>query len=372
MANKRFLIFIAVALLFSLLACQKDIPTTPENQNEISLLMTLYDVPGVSIAVIKDHKIDYLDVHGIKDGSTQEPVTEQTLFQAASISKSVSTMAALKLVQDGKMSLDENINHTLSSWQLTENSFTTDAKVTLKRLISHTAGTTVHGFRGYRYSENRPTLIQVLNGIPPANSLPIVVDVTPGTLFRYSGGGYCVMQQAVIDVEQKYFPQILQETVLTPLEMQNSTFEQPLPQQNLERAASGHHADGSTVPGNHHIYPEMAAAGLWTTPADLAKFLIEMQLSLDGNSNLVLDKALTELMLTPVLSDGYGLGMSLINVNGELYFGHGGANEGFRCFMMAHRTAGVGAVVMINSDNGDELADRTIDLIAEKENWPGY
>ena len=370
--KKNIYIFLSICLIFSYFGCQKNIPTAPENQNEIDFFMTFYNVPGVSIAVIKDFKIDTLEVHGVKDVLTQEPVTVQTLFQAASISKSVSAMAALRLVQDGKMSLDEDINQTLSSWQLPENAFTSNVRVTLKHLLSHTAGTTVHGFRGYRYSEDRPTLVQVLNGTSPANSPPIVVDVTPGTIYRYSGGGFCIMQQAVIDVEDDDFPQILQEIVLTPLAMQSSTFEQPLPQQSLGRAAKGHYDDESYVPGNHHIYPEMAAAGLWTTPADLAYFLIEIQLSLEDHSNQVLNKALTELMLTPVLSDEYGLGFGLIDISGEAYFGHGGANEGFRCFMMAHKKVGVGAVIMTNSDNGSELADKIIGIIAERENWPGY
>ena len=180
------------------------------------------------------------------------------------------------------------------------------------------------------------------------------------------------MQQAVIDIEQKNFPQILQDIILTPLQMVSSTFEQPLPEEDRERAATGYASNGSAILGNYHIYPEMAAAGLWTTPADLALFLIELQLSLQGQSNRVINEAMTEIMMTPVLNGGYGLGLSLSNINGENYFGHGGANEGFRCMMRAHKTAGVGIVVMTNSDNGGSLANDVIDFIARSEGWPGY
>jgi CubicO group peptidase (beta-lactamase class C family) len=334
--------------------------------------MNFDGVPGVSIAIINEFAVASVEVYGVKDVARQEPVTPQTLFQAASISKSVTALAALKLVQTGRMNLDSNINQALTTWKLTENTFTRNAKVTLKRLLSHTGGTTVSGFRGYRYSENRPTLIQILNGTPPANSAPIVVDVVPGTLSRYSGGGYCVVQQSMMDVEQKAFPQILQETVLAPLAMQSSTFEQPLPSSRLAMAATGYNENGSPVPGNHHIYPELAAAGLWATPSDLAAFLVEIQKSLQGNSNGVLNREMVERMLTPPLGDSYGLGFALTKTRGEDYFGHGGANQGFRCTMLAHRTAGVGVVIMTNSENGGKLLGKIVDLTAERGRWPGY
>lgn len=358
--------------MFSWTGCDKDNPASPDETSYVETLMTLNDVPGVSIAIIRNFQIYTLEVYGVKNVTSEDPVTFQTLFQAASISKPVSSMAALKPVQDGKLRLDENINLSLTSWQVTENTHTSDEKVTLRLLMSHTAGTTVHGFRGYRYGENRPTLIQVLNGSPPANSPAIVVDTVPGTISRYSGGGFCIMQQAMIDVEQADFPQILQEAVLTPLSMDNSTFDQPLGEARLNQAATGHLSNGQIIPGDHHVYPEMAAAGLWTTPANLANFLIEVQLSLAEQSNRLLTAETTDLMLTPVLNSGYGLGMSIMNINGEIYFGHGGANEGFRCFMMAHKTDGVGVVVMTNSDNGSDLIDTLLYFIGENEGWAGY
>jgi CubicO group peptidase (beta-lactamase class C family) len=358
-----------VVVIAGLAAC--DDSHGPSEPTDIGSLMVLHSVPGVSVAVIRDFELGYVEVHGVASEMSQEPVTHTTLFQAASISKPVSAVAAMRLVQEGKFSLDADINTYLASWQVPDNEFLNTEKVTLRRILSHTAGTTVHGFRGYRYSEPRPTLIQVLNGTPPANSQPIVVDFVPGSDQRYSGGGYVVMQQALMDTEGLTFPEIMRETVLQPIGMENSTFEQPLPGSRLGSASAGHHSTGRVVPGDHHVYPEMAAAGLWTTPTDLARFLIELQLSLRGESNEVRSRELVELMLTEV-RDGFALGFAVWSNRGEGYFGHGGANEGFRCFMVAHRSQGFGVVVMTNSDDGADLADAIVELIGEREGWPGY
>jgi CubicO group peptidase (beta-lactamase class C family) len=343
----------------------------PENPEDIASWMELHNVPGTSIAVIRDFEIDYLEVHGVKSEITQEPVTEQTLFQAASLSKSVSAMGVVKLAQDGVVSLDTDVNDYLTSWQVLHNGLQQTEKVTLRRILSHTAGTTVHGFRGYRYAESIPTLVQILNGAPPANSPPIVVDLEPGSEFRYSGGGYVIADLVVRDVTGTTFPEFIWEQVLEPIGMSSSTYEQPLPASLLDAAPSGYYADGTPVPGGHHIYPEGAAAALWTTPVDLARFLIEVQLSLRGESNKVLSRQNAELLLTEVKRN-YALGLGLWTQGGQPYFGHDGANDGFRCLMVAHRTAGVGAVVLTNSDNGLDFAHDAVRVIGRREGWPGY
>ena len=338
---------------------------------DVASWMEFYQVPGVSVAVINDFRLDYVEVHGVQSRSTREPVTSRTQFQAASISKAVSSVGVVRLAQEGVISLDAEVNDYLTSWEVPHNALQNTEKVTLRRLISHTAGTTVHGFRGYRYIEPLPTLVQILNGEPPANSARIVVDFVPGSEWRYSGGGYVVMQQALLDVTGTDFPVLMRDRVLGPLGMERSTFEQPLPEALSDSAASGYYADGRAVPGEHHIYPEIGAAGLWTTPSDLARFLIELQRSLRGESNVVLSRANTEMLLSEVMND-YALGFALWSERGQPYFGHGGANDGFRCLMMAHRSDGYGVVVMTNSDNGSDLANAVVDLIGTRERWPGY
>ena len=227
--------------------------TGPTDPTDIGSLIEYYDVPGVSVAVINDFELDYVEVHGVKSVTTREPVTEETLFQAASLSKGVSATAVMSLVQVGAVSLDTEINDYLTSWKLHDNAYQANEKVTLRRLLSHTAGTTVGGFRGYRYTEPVPNLIQILNGFPPANSPPIVVDRVPGSEFRYSGGGYLVMQQAVQDVTGLAYTEFIRQRVLQPIGMSASTYDQPLPDSLRDLAAAGYYADGGAVPGGQHI-----------------------------------------------------------------------------------------------------------------------
>jgi CubicO group peptidase (beta-lactamase class C family) len=301
---------------------------------------------------------------------TNEPVTTDTLFQAGSISKSVNAMVAMKKVEQGRISLDENINNKLISWKLPDNEFTAKKKVTLRNLLSHTAGTTVHGFPGYAVNEKVPSLSQVLDGATPANTAPVRVDFEPGTQYRYSGGGITIAQLAIMDIEKKPYPQIARETVLAPLNMTNSTYSQPLPDDWRKKAATGYRLDGREVEGKIHVYPEMAAAGLWTTPTDLAKFAIEVQLSLAGRSNKILTKGSVETMTTSVLED-VGLGFFIEKHGNALYFGHGGADEGFRAEMLVSREKGYGVVVMANSDDGQILRE-VIRGVAREYGWDEF
>ncbi len=341
--------------------------TAPKKMN-LAERLKHYNVPGVSVAVINNYTIEWAKGYGVKDAGTNEPVTANTLFQAASISKPVATMAMLRLVQEGKLNLDEDVNIKLKSWKVPESEFTKEKKVTLRGLVTHNAGLTVHGFGGYAADVPLPTLVQILNGESPANSARIVNDTAPGKIWRYSGGGFCVMQQLIGDVTGKPFPQVMQENVLSKIGMQNSTYEQPLPTARAAQAATGHRFKGNIVKGKWHTYPEMAAAGLWTTPTDLAKLAIEVQKSKLGKSNKVLSKALTEQMLTRQF-ENWGLGFNLEGQDAKATFSHGGSNEGFRCHFVAFANSGQGAVVMTNSDNGSALAQEIIRSIAAEYGW---
>ncbi len=333
--------------------------------------MKHYGVPGVSIAVIQDNKIIWSKAYGIMDKESKEPVTTQTLFQAGSISKPVSAFGALKFAAMGKIDADENINTYLKSWQLPENEFTKGSKVSLKHLLSHTGGVTVHGFLGYSPNLPVPTLVQILNGETPANSPPIRIDKLPGADFRYSGGGYCIMQQMLIDIDRKPFPQIMQEQVLGPLGMTSSTYDQPLSKEKLPLAATGYVPDGTMTKGKRHTYPEMAAAGLWTTAEDLARFAIEIQLSSKGESNKVLSREQVNEMLTPYISKEVGLGIFVDVLKSDVYFGHGGWDEGFSSAMTAHRDKGYGVVVLTNS-NHPPFIDELIRAVALTYKWSDF
>ncbi|PKV51441.1 CubicO group peptidase (beta-lactamase class C family) [Aquimarina sp. MAR_2010_214] len=333
--------------------------------------MKHYGVPGVSIAVIKDYKIDWIKSYGIMDKESKSPVTDQTLFQAGSISKPVAAYGALTLVEQGKIDLDKDVNTYLQSWKLPDSEFTKEKKVALKHLLNHSGGLTVHGFLGYSPDLPVPTLVQVLNGESPANSGAIFVDKVPEKSFRYSGGGYTVMQQMMIDVAQESFPQLMSELVLQPLQMSNSTYDQPLQSEQLKMAATGYLPDGSTTKGKRHTYPEMAAAGLWTTAEDLAKFAVNIQQTLKGESKAALSQDMTTTMLTPFVEDFSGLGIFINKMEDEIYFGHGGWDEGFSSEMIAHKDKGYGVVILTNSNHPDFISE-LIRSVALSYSWDDF
>jgi CubicO group peptidase (beta-lactamase class C family) len=342
----------------------------PPDRRDLLAEMTRLHVPAVSIAVIHNGKIQWAKGYGVtREGGA--PVTPDTLFQAASISKSLAAMAALHLVEQGKLSLDAPIQTELKSWTLPENAFTAKTPVTLRELLSHTAGTSVHGFAGYAAGDPVPTLIQVLDGAKPANSPAIVVEKAPGTEFSYSGGGFTIVQQAMLDVTGKPFPEIMKSLVLDPIHLRHSAYQQPIDPAKLPLVAMPVDSHGKPIPGGPHTYPEFAAAGLWTTPSDLALWVIEMQKSLAGKANNILSAAMTRTMLTPV-KDDYGLGVGTMNTDNKPAFSHTGGNEGYRCIYVGYENGGDGAVIMTSSDNGGTLDSEIMSSIARAYGWPDF
>lgn len=275
----------------------------------------------------------------------------------------------LCLVEDGQLSLDEDVNEYLKSWQVPQNHFTKSEKVTLRRIVSHSAGLTVGGFGGYRVGDTIPSLTQILNGEKPANSPPVRVDTIPGSLSRYSGGGFMVMQQAMIDVTSEPFPALLRRLVLEPLGMRLSTYEQPLPEARRREASSGHDGDGTMIRGQWPIHPEMAAAGLWTTPTELAHWALEITNAWAGRSSTCLSKTMAAQMLT-MQRPPFGLGLVLEGRDQAFSFGHSGSNRGFRAEVVMFPAIGKGAVVMTNADRGDRIIDEVVQSIAAEYQWP--
>jgi CubicO group peptidase (beta-lactamase class C family) len=331
--------------------------------------MRQLNVPGVSVAVIHGYKLDWARGYGVADRQTGAPVTNQTLFQAASVSKPVAALGTLRLVERGLLNLDRDVNRDLKSWKVPENQFTRQHAVDLRSLLSHTAGTTVHGFGGYPAGARLPTLRQILDGVKPANSAPVRVDKVPGHGFRYSGGGIEIEQRLAMDVTSKAFPELMRNLVLGPLEMSSSTYQQPLPRDLWTRAAAAHDDKGRVIQGKWHVYPEMAAAGLWTTPADMSRYVIEVLLASEGRSQKVLRRDMVQQMLTPQNGGPAGLGPFIEMRRDGKRFSHNGANEGFRCAFVGLLKRGDGAVVMTNSDNGDPLIGEIMKSIAGVYGW---
>jgi len=320
--------------------------------------MTQHGTPAVSMAVIRDGVVEWARTYGVA-------ASTGTLFQAASISKPVTAMAALHMSQYGNFGLDEDVNAKLTAWHVPENDFTQTEKVTVRRILSHTAGLTVSGFPGYGEGEAVPSVRQVLDGEAPANTMPVRVDAVPGSLYRYSGGGYTVLQLLLTERFQRSFPELMRRIVLSRLGMHNSTFEQPLPNERAARTAVGFHNTGRSYTGGWHTYPEMAAAGLWTTPTDLSLFAIAAGRAAMGESNKIVERSMAELMITPHIGR-HGLGFTAK----DGWFGHTGGNAGYRCELICRADVSHGAVVMTNSDTGGRLIRPVLQAIAQESNWP--
>ncbi|CAN5594165.1 hypothetical protein BH23BAC1_BH23BAC1_43230 [soil metagenome] len=331
--------------------------------------MKEYNIPGLSIAVIKDFKVEWAKGYGFADLQKKIPVTTQTLFQAASINKSLNGLGVLKLVEQKKLDLDQDINNYLTSWKFPYDTAKTKSKITSKILLSHSAGLSVHGFRGYAPGEAIPDLVQILNGEAPANSAPVRSMFEAGTKVQYSGGGTTISQLLVMDITKQAYHQYMQMNVLKPLHMINSFYTVPPPANRTSLLATGYRREGGEVDGKFHFYPEQAAASLWTNPIELCQFIIEMQLALEGKSKY-LSKETATIMVTPFMDEA-ALGVFIKNVGEDKYFNHGGANEGFRCQYYGSLEGGNGVVVMVNSDNG-AIIEEIINSVATVYGWKDF
>jgi CubicO group peptidase (beta-lactamase class C family) len=344
---------------------------TQDNSNwTLAERMKLYNIKGVSIAVIHNYHIEWARGYGFADDSEKNPVTQKTLFQAASISKSLNGVGVLKLVQEKKLALDSDINNYLVSWKFPYDEKSGGKKITIANLLSHTAGLTIHGFPGYAKGDTLPTLQQVLDGKKPANTQAVRSTTEPGSGFSYSGGGVTISQLIVTNVTKQPYDKFMKKNVLDPLGMKESTFEQPPSKSKARLLATGYKADGSEVPGKYHIYPEQAAAGLWTNPVDLCGYIIETQKSFKGESSKVLTPAMTRLRLTPIIQDA-ALGVFVSTKGSAKYFMHNGGNEGFSCQYVGSLEGGEGVVIMTNSDNGSIL-EEIVNSVAVVYKWENY
>lgn len=372
------------AVLFAVPAIAQNAPSAQQRAVEAGLIpaamidgkmqswtieqrMARWKVPGVSVAVVDDGKIVWSRGYGVISADGKAPVTPETRFQAASISKPVAAIAALALVQQGRLSLDTDVNATLTAWKLPASDFTREKPVTLRALLSHTGGTTIHGFPGYAQGVPVATNVQVLNGTPPANTKAVVSEAKPGERWRYSGGGYQIAQQMIEDVTGRAFGDVVRDRVLVPAGMASSGYALP----RAGSFAYGHGGDGKPIAGNWHSYPEGAAAGLWTTPTDLARFGLALARAWKGEAGAVLNPATAAAMATPVMGD-YGLGPSVKGEGDAFAFSHGGANEGFRAFWIIHPRTGDGVTVMTNGNSGGQVMMEIVRSVAKAYGWPDF
>jgi CubicO group peptidase (beta-lactamase class C family) len=336
----------------------------------LSQRMAFYNIKGLSIAVVHNYKIEWAKGYGWADISENRLVTDQTLFQAASISKKLNGIGIMKLVQDKKLDLNADINDYLKSWKFPYDEKANNRKITTANLLSHTAGLNIHGFPGYEVNDTIPTLLQILDGELPSNTEAIRSEEEPGIKVLYSGGGVTISQQIVEDITKEPYESFMQKNVLDPLGMSNSFFTQVPDKKSRKLMATGYYLNGEEVKGKYHIYPEQAAAGLWSNPIDLCLSVIETQLSYLGKSDKVLSPDITRLRLTPILQDA-ALGVFVAEKGSSRFFTHNGGNTGFSCQLTACLDEGNGVVIMTNSDNGSIL-EEIVNSVAITYKWKDY
>ena len=328
--------------------------SAPPTRYSLAERMRYFGVPGASIAVFERGKVAWHRGYGWADAAQQRPVTPETQFQAASISKSITAFAVLKLVALGRLNLDQDANTYLKDWKIPDSEFTRQEKVTVRRLLGHTAGLQDDGFLGYLKSETIPSATQVLKGLGHSPKLTVVA--VPGSKFAYSGSGYLVLQKVVEDVSGQSFAEFVRQRVFKPLGMAHSTFG-PEPAAN---ASLAYGRDGQACPGGWRVYPELGPAGLWTTPTDLATFSLAVQRAAKGEPRAALPAPLAQAMLTPGPGN-YGLGMVVRGEGPQRRFFHAGSNPGgYECLMINYPERGVGIVIMTNSSQGGILRDEVL------------
>ena len=337
--------------------------------------MAWYKINGLSIAVINTYKIEWAKGYGWADTAEKRKVTTTTLFQPASIGKSIHAAGTMKLVEQGKLDPNKDINDYLKRWKFPYDSLSRGKKITTFHLLSNSAGLSVHGFDGYKWDQPLPGIVQIINGDPPSNSPPVRSVFEPGIKFLYSGGGYTISEMMVEDITAKKYADYMKQAVLKPIGMTHTYFNGGLTKEAKTNLATAYRHDGKSIGCKYHIYPENACgASLWSTPTDFAKFIIELQLSLKDKSNKILTAENTRKLFTPYVSDFYGLGFFIEKKGDEVYFHHTGLNEGFVSDYYGSITSGRGVVIMANTDLASypDITEEIINSVASVYEWKGF
>ena len=340
--------------------------------------MKEYNIPGVSIAVINNFEIEWIKSYGIANVNTQKEVTLETIFEAGSASKTFTATAALQMVENNKVDLNEDVNNKFKTWKIPENDLTQKEKVTLYRLLTHTAGINRPDSMFSVKDDLIPTLNQVLNGESPALNDPVKVEFTPGTNHQYSNLGYIVIEKLLNDLSGKNLSVLMKENVFNPLEMANSIFNYPSVEIK-KQAAVPHDQEGIAKETGMHP-TATGQGGLMTTPYDLAKFVLELINTYNGKSEKILSNKMAQNMISSHLDldpakffgfTGQGLGVFLIQNDKDISFVHPGTNApGFVCAMYGIPSTGQGVVIMSNGIQAELLHIELMFFLSKEYNWP--
>jgi CubicO group peptidase (beta-lactamase class C family) len=336
---------------------------------QLTSQMESMHVPAVSMAAIRNGRVDWAQAYGVTALGGAK-ATSHTIFGAASISKPITAVGVLKLVEEGKLDLDTDVNHYLKRWKIPDSAFTSEKKVTVRELLNHTSGIGTHNGGLYDPAQPIATFVQLLNGEKPAKNPPVQVEAVPGTKWAYSNGGYLVLALLVEDVTGETFAHYMKRAVLNPIAMNDSTFDAPLPPAWSSRAATAYWEDGkSAIPPEKFVAPNLAAGGLWTTPTDLAKFLIEIQREYNGTSQKLLHQYTVQMLVRPGLGS-WGLGFKVGGSPGNLVLSHEGSGV-FQDQMLLY-LHGNGFVVMTSGGGGGALAEELLRSAGTVYDFPDF
>lgn len=369
------LLFLSIGILaWTVGPMPESIPTTESQSNQyeealarldLSSKMSNYGVPGVSFGVIRDGKIDWAKGYGLVQVGGVEKIDTETLFSVGSVSKVGASVMTLKMYNDGKIDIDKDVNQYLTSWKVPDNQYTQEQAVTLRHIMSHTAGLTVHGFADFNPGEDQPTTVQILEGEWPAKSNRVYVNIPVGSRFRYSGGGTTVEQMLFEDLTGMLFHKAADQVLFEPLGMNRSTYENPVPE-STKNIAKAHNRNGRPValPRGYQSMPEAAASGLWTNPTDFSKLMIMLMNAYEGEGNY-LGKSIVEDMMTPVAPSEYGLGPKITTTAADVLFQHGGSNESYKAKFVGSLNSKNGIIIFTNGARGSELINEVMPVFEE-------
>ncbi len=335
------------------------------NKIKLQDKMKTHKVPGVSIAFIKNGRLDWARGYGVLQVGKDDNINTETMFSVGSVSKVGAAVLLLKMAEQKLVNIDEDVNQYLKSWKVKRNQYTIKKPVTLRATMSHTAGLTVHGFADFMPNENLPTTVQILKGERPAKNNEVYVNIPVGSRFRYAGGGTTVQQLLIEDISNKKFHEAASKLLFKPLKMNRSSYENPLPG-SFGNIAKAHNRNGRTValPRGYQAMPESAASGLWTTPTDFSKLMIMLMNSYDGTDNDYLSRKVVEDMMTPVAPSKYGLGPRISSKGNAILFSHGGSNDSYRAHFVGNLKNKNGLIIFTNGTNGRAII-REVSLALE-------
>jgi CubicO group peptidase (beta-lactamase class C family) len=332
--------------------------------------MAYYRAPAVAIALIENDRIRWVHVEGRRDASVGTKALRSTPFVVKSLAKPVTALATMRLVDQHRLALDVPLEHYLRSWAIPPSELARDAKPTLRLLLSHSAGFSVRGVPSYKMGEPLPTLVQALQGAPPAKPPGVRIAYVPGERTSYSGGGYSVLQLLLTDQTGETFPALMRRLVLAPVGMHSSDFISSIPDTLKPVLAVGHGNDGTPIAGKWEALVQMAAGGLVTTADDMARFVEELSRAWRGESKL-LSRDLAREMLTPNKA-GWGLGFEVAGQGDSIRFLHTGSGDGFRALIVGFPARRAGAVILVNSDAAGELRYEILRSLAREYSWPAF